>query len=182
MDMRCPRCGSAAEIVGHEDARAFFECGGCGRVWATPLAALVRRSSDRGNARVLVVDDSADMVRLLAAWLEDEGYQVITAASGRQALDAAAEFYPDIVILDLVIPPPAGFEVCHALKQRLAPEVILMTGMPNPENAHRGAELGVVALLQKPFTRETAVAAVSAALERCRRDPLAGLRPHGATA
>jgi DNA-binding response OmpR family regulator len=130
---------------------------------------------------VLVVDDSAEMVGLLTAWLEEEGCEVITALSGRQALEAAAEFYPDIVFLDLVLPPPDGFQVCEALKQRLSPEVILMTGVSNPQNARRGADLGVVALLQKPFAREAAMGALYTALERCRRDPLSGLRQHFGT-
>ncbi len=178
MDIRCPRCGAAAEAVGHEDARAFFECRACGRVWAVALASLMKRPPDHWTPRVLVVDDSLEMVRLLAAWLEDEGCEVATALTGRQALDAAAEFYPDIVFLDVVLPPPDGFQVCEALKHRLQPEVILMTGIANPLTARRGADLGVVALLQKPFTRETAMAAFGTALERCRRDPLAGLRQH----
>ena len=150
----------------------------CGRIWAIALASLMRRPADRWTPRVLVVDDSPEMVQLLAAWLEEEACEVVTALSGRQALDAAAEFYPDIVFLDVVLPPPDGFQVCEALKQRLAPEVILMTGVANPLAARRGADLGVVALLQKPFTHEAAMAAFSTALERCRRDPLAGLRQH----
>jgi DNA-binding response OmpR family regulator len=178
MDIRCPRCGSAADAVGHEDARAFFECRVCGRVWTIALASLARLPSERWTPRVLVVDDSLEMVQLLAAWLEEEGCDVSTALTGRQALDAAAEFYPDIVFLDVVLPPPDGFQVCQALKHQLAPEVILMTGISNPLTARRGADLGVVALLQKPFTRETAMAAYATAVERCRRDPLAGLRQH----
>ena len=69
-------------------------------------------------------------------------------------------------------------QVCEALKVRLAPEVVLMTGMPNPTHARRAADLGVVALLLKPFTREAVLGALATALERCKRDPLAGLRTH----
>jgi AmiR/NasT family two-component response regulator len=64
------------------------------------------------------------------------------------------------------------------LKARLSPEIVLMTGMPNETNAQRAAELGVVALLLKPFPREAVIGALTTALERCRRDPLAGLRTH----
>ena len=118
------------------------------------------------------------MLGLMSAWLEDEDCVVVTASSGAEALDAAAVYYPDVVFLDLVLPPPDGFAVCEALKSRLSPEVVLMTGMPNATNAQRAAELGVVALLLKPFTREAVVAALTTALERCRRDPLSGLRTH----
>jgi CheY-like chemotaxis protein len=118
------------------------------------------------------------MLGLMSAWLEDEGCVVVTAGSGSEALESAAAYYPDVAFLDLVLPPPDGFKVCEALKRRLAPEVVLMTGMPNPRHAQRAAELGVVALLLKPFTREAVLGALSTALERCRRDPLSGLRTH----
>ena len=58
--------------------------------------------SRRGSVRVLVVDDSSDLAGLVAMWLEDEGYAVVTATSGREALDAASVYYPDIVVLDEV--------------------------------------------------------------------------------
>jgi CheY-like chemotaxis protein len=180
MDSRCPRCGGVAEPAGHEDARAFFQCVPCGRVWATHLSAIMRRGDEepRSTSRVLIADDSPEMLGLMSAWLEDEGCIVVTAGSGREALDAAAVYYPDVVFLDLVLPPPDGFQVCEALKQRLAPEVVLMTGMPNPDAARRAADLGVVALLMKPFAREAVTGALTTALDRCRRDPLGGLRSH----
>jgi CheY-like chemotaxis protein len=180
MDIRCPRCGAPAEAAGHEDARAYYECRKCNRVWATLLSALAGPPGTRGeHVRVLIVDDSSEMAGLLTAWLEDEGCAVVTAGSGREALDAAAVYYPEVVFLDLILPGPDGFQVCNALRrQHLPPEVILMTGYSNPEYARRGAELGVVALLQKPLTREAVVAALTTALERCRRDPLGGLRAH----
>ena len=128
--------------------------------------------------RVLVADDSPEMLGLMSAWLEDEGCIVVTAASGREALEAAETYYPDVAFLDLVLPPPDGFEVCAALKKRLTPEIILMTGMPNAQNARRASELGVISLLHKPLTQEAVVGALNIALERCRRDPLSGLRSH----
>lgn len=173
-DTRCPRCGGAAEPAGHEDGRAFFQCVACARVWATHLSAVAARSSredQQGVPRVLVADDSPEMLGLMAAWLEEEGCLVATGASGREALEAAAVYNPDVAFVDLVLPPPDGFAVCEALKSRLHPEVVLMTGMSNPENARRAADLGVVALLHKPFTRDAVLGALTTALERCRRDP-----------
>lgn len=177
MDMQCPWCGAPATPAGHEDARAFFECRLCNRVWATELASFVDSSGPR-PVRVLVVDDSAEMVGLLSLWLEDEGCTVVTALSGRQALDAAAVYYPDVVFLDLVLPPPDGFHVCRALRERLSPEVVLMTGMTDPEYSRRAEDLGVAAVLLKPLTRETVLDALAKALDRGRRDPLSGLRAH----
>jgi len=144
----------------------------------TSLAGRGGPKTRHGSVRVLVVDDSDQFTGLVSAWLEDEGYAVVTAASGRQALDAAAVYSPDIVLLDLMMPPPDGFEVCEALREHAPPQIILMTGLPDPDHARRALELGVVALLRKPFTREAVLDAVSTAAERCRRDPLAKLRWH----
>jgi CheY-like chemotaxis protein len=181
MDIQCPRCGSDATPAGHEDARAYFQCPNCNRVWATVLSSLIGRDgphSKRGSVRILVVDDSDELRGLVTAWLEDEGYAVVTAGSGREALDAAAVYYPDIVILDLIIPPPDGFQVCEALRNHLPPQIILMTGLSDPEHVRRALGLGVVALLRKPLTREAVLDSVTIAAERCRRDPLSKLRWH----
>ena len=143
-----------------------------------PLPEQEGPQSKRGSVRILVVDDSDEMRGLIVVWLEDEGYAVVTAGSGREALDVAAGYYPDIVILDLVIPPPDGFEVCEALRTHLAPQFILMTGLSDPDHMRRALDLGVVSLLRKPFTRETLVDAVATAAQRCRRDPLSKVRSH----
>lgn len=176
MDIQCPRCNVEAIPVGHEDARAYFECPACRRVWATSLAFMTEREGPRtpgtGNKpRILVADDSDELTGLVAAWLEDERYDVVTASSGRQTLDAAAVYHPDIVLLDLVMPDPGGFEVCEALsRQPQPPQIILMTGLSDPEHIRRALDLGVVALLRKPFTRERALETVAVAADRCRRD------------
>jgi CheY-like chemotaxis protein len=180
-DTLCARCGRPAEPAGHEDARAFFQCHHCGRVWATHLSALIDhryREDRRPPPRVLVADDSPEMLGLMSAWLEDEGCVVVTAGTGREALEAAAVYYPDIAFLDVVLPPPDGFAVGAALRARLAPQIVMMTGMSNPEYGLRTRELGAITLLQKPFTREAVMDALAIAVDRCQRDPLAGLRSH----
>src|SRR5262245_60535250 len=107
MDILCPRCGTLAVPAGHEDARAFFQCEFCKRVWMTYLTvATAGRVDGSAPTRVLVIDDSDQLVELVAAWLEDEGYLVETATSGSRAIAAAAAVQPDIVLLDLILPPP----------------------------------------------------------------------------
>ncbi len=181
MDIRCPRCDSEAAPVGREDSRAYYQCPKCNRVWSTGLTSLAGPEGPpgtRGTVRILVVEDSDPLRGLVAAWLEGEGYTAVTAGSGREALDAAAVYYPDIVLLDLVIPPPDGFAVCEALRHHLPPQIILMTGLSDPEHVRRAFDLGVVSLLRKPLTREAVIDAVTMAAERCRRDPLSKLRWH----
>jgi CheY-like chemotaxis protein len=180
MDIRCPKCLMAAEPAGHEDGRAFYQCLGCASVWTADLSAVAgtRGGRDAGIPRVLVADDSPEILGLMAAWLEDQRCLVVTATSGREAVAAADAYYPDVAFLDLVLPPPGGFELCQILRRRLGPEIILMTGYASAKNARRAAELDVVALLTKPFELEAAGQALATALERCRRDPLSGLRGH----
>ena len=128
----------------------------------------------REPVRVLVADDSDLMVGLVAAWLEDEGYTVVTATNGRQALDSAAVHAPDVVLLDLIMPQPDGFEVCEKLA-RLPhpPEVILMTGVSDARHLGRAMDLQAATLLRKPLEAESLVAAVHSAARRRNRP-----RPH----
>lgn len=169
----CPRCGAAATIAGYEDVRTFHQCEKCKRVWTTiATVPSARTSGPRVQVQVLVVDDSDQLVALVAMWLADEGYAVLTATTGREALDLAGVHQPEIVLLDLVMPPPDGFDVCEELRrQPRPPEVILMTGISDPLRLHRAADLGVVALLRKPLTVESVVDAVATAakLRRTRR-------------
>ncbi len=111
------------------------------------------RPADAGR-RILIVDDMRHNVELLKRWLAPEGYAIFTAANGREAMAEAAQHKPDLVLLDIMLPPPSGFEVCEQIKKD--PEtrhaaVILMTGLQHPENRLRGLEVGADDFLQKPF-------------------------------
>lgn len=173
MDMRCPRCGAPAILVGHEDARAFFQCESCKRVWPVLASSQDERRSQE-QLRVLIADDSDLLVRLIASWLEQDDYLTIAATSGRRALDAAVVQSPDIALLDLVMPPPDGFAVCDALVQLpSAPEIIFMTGMTDPSRLQRASELHGVPLLRKPLDEEIVVAAVRRAADRRRQRAVA---------
>ena len=175
MDITCPRCGGLAEPAGHEDARAFFQCPTCDRVWATHISATFERPSNRLGPvpRVLVADDSPEMLGLLTAWLEDEGCMVIAAGSGKEALDASIAYRPHVAFVDIVLPPPDGFQLCEILTRRVGPTVVLMTGMSHPD-LERVTEAGAVGLLHKPFTREALVDALSLALSTNRREDSSG--------
>jgi len=118
--------------------------------------------------KVLVVDDSDDLLKLVASWLDDAGFIVTTATSGMEALDIVHSHDPDIVLLDVVIPPPDGFAVCESLLHReRPPEIILMTGVADPRRLRRVDELGGLVVLRKPFTYDIVVNTVrEAALRR----------------
>ena len=167
MDILCPRCGTPSTPAGHEDARAFHRCEICNRVWMTYLTVGTSGRAPGAATRVLVVDDSDQLVDLVAAWLEDDGYLVATATTGARAMAAAAGESPDIVLLDLILPPPDGFALCRLLAGSAhPPAVIVMTGVVDPVRLRQLDGLGVFTLLQKPLTQEAVLDAVSRARHR----------------
>lgn len=164
MDIRCARCGTMAVPAGHEDARAFYQCEKCNRVWMIHLTAGTSGRSQTPQTRVLVVDDADMLVTLIETWLEDDGYDVATATSGRQALDALDTHDPEIVLLDLILPPPDGFTLCEVMRRReRPPEIIVMTGLNDPLRVHELEGPHLFALLHKPLTQETVLDVVSRA-------------------
>jgi CheY-like chemotaxis protein len=164
MDIRCTRCGTTAVPAGHEDARAFYQCEKCNRVWMMDLTAATVGRTQTPQTRVLVVDDADMLVTLIETWLEDDGYDVATATSGRQALDALDTHDPEIVLLDLILPPPDGFTLCEVMRRReQPPEIIVMTGLNDPLRVHELEGPNLFALLHKPLTQETVLDVVSRA-------------------
>jgi two-component system, OmpR family, KDP operon response regulator KdpE len=166
MDIVCSRCGTIATPAGHEDGRAFYRCEFCNRVWMMDLTSATngRVEGSATATRVLVVDDSDQLVELVGAWLEEEGYLVETATSGSRAIAAAAAAHPDIVLVDLIPPPPDGFVLCDLLQRGPRPPVVIViTGMTDALRLRRIDELGVFDVLPKPLTQPVVLDAVSRA-------------------
>jgi putative two-component system response regulator len=106
------------------------------------------------RARILVADDSAAIRQVVASFLETEGYEVLVACNGRQALELVAGERPDLVLLDVTMPDMGGFEVCRRLKEdeetALIP-VTMLTVMDDAEHRRLGLEAGADDFLTKPF-------------------------------
>ena len=114
--------------------------------------------------RALVVDDSRVIRELIAVNLELEGFEVTTAGDGERALELAAEFRPDVITLDVMMPRLNGFETVHRLRQdpRTAGiPVVMVTGRAQSADRERGEEVGVEASLTKPFEPAELVDVVS---------------------
>ena len=114
---------------------------------------------------VLVVDDEFGVAEVLDAILTDEGYRVITATNGRQALARIAEQRPDLMLLDYMMPVLDGVAVLRALSADPAAStlpVIVMSALP--EQAFSAGTMQYAAFLRKPFRITTVLAAVTSAL------------------
>jgi CheY-like chemotaxis protein len=124
------------------------------------------------TGRILVVDDQKSNAELVRRWLEADGHTVITVETGAAALDAVRTHKPDLVLLDIMIPPPTGFEVCQRITRDPATRgipVVLMSGLQDPANWKRGLEVGAAAFLLKPLQSAELRARVREQLERARR-------------
>ncbi|HTK44087.1 MAG TPA: response regulator transcription factor, partial [Patescibacteria group bacterium] len=115
---------------------------------------------------ILVVDDERNIVDLLRLYLEQEGYGVIAAADGEQALALHQRHEPDLVILDLMLPRRDGFEVCREIRKRGDTPVIMLTARGDDVDAIVGLELGADDYITKPFNPRALVARVKAVLRR----------------
>ena len=112
--------------------------------------------------RILVVDDNPELLTLLSSSFEEAGYQVLTAARGRTALDLARRERPDLVVVDVLLPDLMGFDVAEALKKLRIP-FIFMSGVHKGGKASANAlgKYGALAYFEKPFDRTAMLEAVS---------------------
>src|SRR5258706_12299152 len=110
--------------------------------------------------RILVVDDAAANVDLLADLLEPEGYQLLVAATGEQALEVAFTAAPSLILLDMMLPDLDGCEVCRRLKANQAmasTPVIFITARDEPTALLEAFRAGGVDYITKPFHRDEVV-------------------------
>jgi adenylate cyclase len=117
----------------------------------------------KAGFRVLIVDDDPDMAGLLGRMLTQQGMQAEIAANGSAALEMIAASPPDLVLLDVQMPGPSGFEICRQLKGQEATAllpVVLVTALEDHESRVRGIEAGADDFLSKPVRREELIARV----------------------
>jgi DNA-binding response OmpR family regulator len=118
------------------------------------------------SAKILVADDEQNIVRLLRLYLRNEGFEVVAAADGRQALDRFAQESPDLVLLDLMMPQLNGLDVCTEIRKRSDVPVIMLTARSDDVDKIVGLEMGADDYVTKPFNPREVVARVKAALRR----------------
>ena len=118
------------------------------------------------NRTILVVDDEERMVRFIRLNLEHDGFQVVPAYRGYQALDALRQEMPDLVLLDVMMPDLDGFEVLKLIRETSSVPVLMLTAKGEEDDRVRGLELGADDYITKPFSPRELVSRVRAVLRR----------------
>jgi adenylate cyclase len=119
------------------------------------------------TAKILIVDDTPANVRLLASLLTVNGYDVETAASGEEGLKKVAEYHPDLLLLDIMMPGINGYEVCRAIRANPATgvlPVVLVTSLDPAQERIKGLEAGADDFLTKPINQAELLARVKSLL------------------
>ncbi|MBM2832455.1 MAG: hypothetical protein HW414_1507 [Dehalococcoidia bacterium] len=116
--------------------------------------------------RVLVVDDDVKTVELVELYLNRDGYKVLKAHDGIEALRLAREGHPDLIVLDLMLPGMDGLEVCRTLRQESDVPVIMLTARTTDEDKLAGLGMGADDYVTKPFSPRELAARVRTVLRR----------------
>src|SRR5439155_18754408 len=118
-------------------------------------------------AKILLVDDTPKNIKLLADLLTLKGYEVVTAASGREALGQVKSERPDLVLLDVVMPEMSGYDVCRQIRENPATEilpVVMVTVLDPVEERIKGLEAGADDFLTTPINQAELLARVRSLL------------------
>ncbi len=121
------------------------------------------------NESILIVDDEEDVLELVRYNLDKNGYKIITATSGEEAIDKARGKTPDLIILDLMLPGIDGLEVCKKLKSDVKTEripIIMLTAKGEESDIVTGLELGADDYVTKPFSPKVLTARIRRILHR----------------
>jgi DNA-binding response OmpR family regulator len=133
-------------------------------------------ANGEGSARILLVDDEQSIQTLLGYPLRKEGYEVVEAHDGREALERFAERRFDLVVLDIMLPKLDGIEVCRRLRDRSQVPIIMLTAKDDEGDKVLGLEMGADDYITKPFSVREFRSRVKAAL---RRSEMLSARPGG---
>ena len=116
--------------------------------------------------KILIVDDDKKTVDLIRLYLEREGYQVLTAYDGQEALEIARQRNPSLIVLDWMLPKIDGPAVCRILRSESAVPIIMLTARTTEEEKLLGLDLGADDYVTKPFSPKELVARVRVVLRR----------------
>lgn len=123
-----------------------------------------KKSAEQQKPLILIVDDVPQNLQVLGNFLYGRDYEISMAANGQKALEMANKIWPDLILLDVIMPEMDGFQVCQELKARAETKdipVIFLTAKTQMEDILKGFEVGAVDYVTKPFNKEELLARVS---------------------
>lgn len=128
---------------------------------------------ESNSKKVLVVDDEADILEIISYNLIKEGYEILTAKNGIEAIEKVGPFKPDLVILDIMMPKMGGVEVCKILRSK--PEyndtlIIFLTALNDESSQIKGLETGADDYISKPISPKVLVSRVNAIFRRLNKE------------
>ncbi|TWS18045.1 response regulator transcription factor [Tsukamurella asaccharolytica] len=126
---------------------------------------------DSMKPRILVIDDDPALAEMLSIVLRNEGFDSMVVGDGTQALSAAREFRPDLVLLDLMLPGMNGIDVCRVLRADSSVPIVMLTAKADTVDVVLGLESGADDYVIKPFKPKELVARVRARLRRTDEEP-----------
>ena len=118
------------------------------------------------SGKILVVDDDRNICELLRLYIEKEGFDVVIANDGRQALDLFDSEKPDLIMLDIMLPELDGWQVCREIRKKSQCPIIMLTAKGEVFDKVLGLELGADDYVVKPFEAKEVVARIKAVLRR----------------
>jgi DNA-binding response OmpR family regulator len=118
------------------------------------------------NRRILIVEDERRMARFIRLNLEHDGFQVVEAVTGQQAIQQLRDTFPDLILLDVMLPDIDGFDVLQTIREISEVPIIMLTAKGEEEDRVRGLELGADDYVTKPFSPRELVSRVRAVLRR----------------
>jgi len=123
-------------------------------------------SSEKTRYKILAVDDEQRMVRFIQLNLEQDGFEVVTAYNGKEALEQVRTQLPDLILLDIMMPDINGFEVLKKIREVNNVPVIMLTAKSEEDDRIQGLELGADDYITKPFSPRELVSRIRAVLRR----------------
>lgn len=119
--------------------------------------------------KILIVDDEEDIISFLKDSLEEEDYEVFTACSGEEVIEKV-KLYPDLILLDIMMPDKNGYEVCNEIRDIVNCPIIFLTAKSEEQDMVKGLAIGGDDYIQKPFSLKALKARINAHLRREKRN------------
>lgn len=116
--------------------------------------------------KILIVDDDENICELLRLYLEKDGFETVVANDGRQAIDFAFKYSPDLILLDIMLPLLDGWQVCREIRKTSDTPIIMLTAKGETFDKILGLELGADDYVSKPFDTKEVIARIKAVLRR----------------